>query len=396
LIIILCTKMKYANGEELLLAVSPVFKRRYTHDGDFLLGCKLGCQFCYYRWISASKDFIGTGRLKRLCTPDQMAEFLKGSKLFLPRDILILGARGDASMYSEEVLEFLEIVEDDKFFDRNVVLILHRAPANETVLKCFDESENFRFGTTITPKAFSLGWTVVPEEVQMEKLKWLVGCGVPTSKISVEVGPLNSLNMEAGVETLRELEEIGFRDVVVRGAAFGSFGVDRERELRKMLEMKFISEEMLKSAKEDHEYYVVKNFLTPQAYSWLQDQVPSLTVHRYTYTFYSGVWEVPVARNRRNEVRVGGIVNHSVKTVRKVVEKYGLEVRSVDVETDHYFVELDGDQPATEDIAMTVGAELQEAVLFDKYRQTASLSDVAFYRENGLFYLDPYLPRVEG
>jgi hypothetical protein len=36
-----------SSGEELLLAVSPVFKRRYTHDGDLVLGCHYGTLHCY-------------------------------------------------------------------------------------------------------------------------------------------------------------------------------------------------------------------------------------------------------------------------------------------------------------------------------------------------------------
>ena len=124
---------EYVNGEEMLLALSPVFKRRYTHDGDLILGCRYGCEFCYYRWISASKDYIGTGRLKRLATPEQMVEFLKKSKLFLPRDILILGARGDASMYPQEVIDLLRLIKEDEYFRDNIILALHRAPASETM-----------------------------------------------------------------------------------------------------------------------------------------------------------------------------------------------------------------------------------------------------------------------
>ncbi|MEM1520448.1 MAG: hypothetical protein QXK42_02805 [Candidatus Korarchaeum sp.] len=171
----------YENGEELLLATSPVFKRRYAHDGDLVLGCKMGCKFCYYRWIRASRDFIGTGKLKPLTTPRGMVEFLKGSKLFKGRDLLILGARGDASMYPRDLLRFMELTDGDPYFRDNIVLALHRAPATETILDC-SGFRNFRFGTTITPRAFELGWTVVPEERQIERLKWLVESGFPAWK----------------------------------------------------------------------------------------------------------------------------------------------------------------------------------------------------------------------
>jgi len=85
-------KENITNGEELLLGTSPVFKRRYTHNGDFLLGCRIGCRFCYYRWIGASRDYIGTGKLKRLCKPEDMLEFIENSTpLPSRRPSLILG-----------------------------------------------------------------------------------------------------------------------------------------------------------------------------------------------------------------------------------------------------------------------------------------------------------------
>ncbi|MEM3740182.1 MAG: hypothetical protein QXP84_05230, partial [Candidatus Korarchaeum sp.] len=188
------------------------------------------------------------------------------------------------------------------------------------------------------------------------------------------------------VRILKVLREIGFENLVVRGAAFGSFGVDRQLELEKMMRMGFITPEMLEERRK-HEYYVVKNFLTPRAYEWIEEQVGR--VHRYTYTLYSEVWGVPIAGNRGNEVRISRPTGHSEEDVRRVVEQY-LDVESVERREDHYFVELSG-RPATEDIAMTVGAELEEAVIFDKYRHTASVEDVIFYARRGLFHLKPYL-----
>jgi len=179
---------EYTNGEEMLLAVSPVFKRRYIHDGDLWLGCYYGCKFCYYRWIRVSKDYIGTGKLKRLATPEQMVEFLKNSKLFLPKDVLILGARGDASMYPKEVLEFLNLIKNDEHFKENIILALHRGPASELMKKALLEHPNFRFGTTITPKAYELKWTKVKEEAQITGLKRLLEAGIDPDRISIEIG----------------------------------------------------------------------------------------------------------------------------------------------------------------------------------------------------------------
>jgi len=43
-------------GEYLLLSHAPLFKRRYTVDGDVVLGCTHGCLFCYvWRLHSANK-----------------------------------------------------------------------------------------------------------------------------------------------------------------------------------------------------------------------------------------------------------------------------------------------------------------------------------------------------
>ncbi len=382
---------KYANGEEWLLAVAPIFKRRYIHDGDLWLGCRWGCQFCYYRWISASKDYVGTGKLKRLTRVAGMKEFLQRSKLFLPRDVLILGARGDASMYPAEILEFLEIIsnDDDEYFRDNLILALHRPPASPLMRQAL-EYPNFRFGTTITPKSVDLGWTRVKEETQIRGLQRLLA-DIDSSKISVEVGPLNVENIEEGIAVLKQLESMGFRDVIVRGMAFGSFGVDRKKELQKMIKLGFIKREMLQGEQEKHEYYTVKNFLTEEAYQLLQQEVPEMRVHRHTFTFYRDVWGVPIARNRKNLVRISKPVRHSRKSVIKAVEKYGLTVIDIEERNDHYSIKLPVGQTATEDIAMTIGAELGEAVVFNNYRRTTSISDIQFYQENQLFHLGPYL-----
>jgi len=381
---------EYTNGEEMLLAVSPVFKRRYIHDGDLMLGCRYGCEFCYYRWISASKDYIGTEKLKRLSTPEQMVEFLKNSKLFLPKDVLILGARGDASMYPQEVKQFLNLVKKDEQFKNNIILALHRGPASETMKKALLEYPNFRFGTTITPKAYELKWTKIKEEAQVAGLKRLLEAGIDPDRISIEIGPLNSENIDEGMNTLKELEELGFRNIMVRGVAFGTFGVDRDEELKKMVDLGFIDPPLLKSP-EKHEYYVVKNFLTPDAYKRLQEMVSKMKIHRHTYTYYREVWGVPIALNRDNKVRISEPAIRSEIEVKETVEKYGLKAESVSKRDDHYFVELPSDQVATEDIAMTIGAELESAVIFNNYRRTASLEDVKFYQTNSLFYLDPYI-----
>ncbi len=224
----------------------------------------------------------------------------------------------------------------------------------------------------------------------MAGLKRLLGAGIDADRISIEIGPLNSENIDEGMNILKQLEELGFRNLMVRGVAFGTFGVDREKELKKMIELGFIDPTILEK-QEKHEYYVVKNFLTPEAYKKLQEQIPKTKIHRHTYTYYREVWKVPIALNRDNQVRISEPTIHSEDKVKKVVEKYGLKVENILKENDYYFVELPKDQVATEDIAMTIGAELESAVIFNNYRRTASIEDVKFYQKNSLFYLDPYL-----
>jgi len=78
------------NGEHLLLGGTPpewqgkkvcpaaFYKRRYTWDGDLTMGCTIGCDFCYYRWINNSVDTIGKGKkgLRQIATPQQAVQFL--------------------------------------------------------------------------------------------------------------------------------------------------------------------------------------------------------------------------------------------------------------------------------------------------------------------------------
>lgn len=382
----------YTNGEEQLLALSPAFKRRYTWDGDFMLGCTYGCEFCYYRWINASKDYIGTGRLKDLTTPEGMIEFMEKSKLFLPNDIMILGARSDASMYPREIEKFLELVSHNPRFKNNIVLGLHRGPATNVMRDLMVKYPQFRFGTTITPRSHEIGWTKIKESQQFKGLRKLLDAGVEHDRISIQVGPLNSENIDAGIEVLRVLESMGFKHAMVRGVAFGTFGVDREKELAKMAALGFIEQSVLNRARETHEYYVVKNFLTPEAYTKLQAAVPAMRIHRRTYTYYRDVWGVPVSYNRANKVRESHPTVHSEETVRKTIEKYALHPVRIERKSDHYVVELPEGETATEDIAMTVGAELETAVIFNNYRNTSNRDDVQFYKRNSLFYLDPYIP----
>ncbi|WP_220211298.1 hypothetical protein [Reticulibacter mediterranei] len=48
-------------------------------------------------------------------------------------------------------------------------------------------------------------------------------------------------------------------------------------------------------------------------------------------------------------------------------------------------------QVATEDVAMTVGAEFESSILFDRYRITPTITDLQFYMQQGLFAIPEQL-----
>ena len=140
----------------------------------------------------------------------------------------------------------------------------------------------------------------------------------------------------------------------------------------------------------------MKNWLPEGAYERLAEAAAPLRVHRRTHTLYSEVWGVPVARNRGNRVRVPARPGMAPEAVRAILRRYGLD-GVVTVEADHYRVTLAPESPTvTEDVAMTVGAFLDAAVIFDRYRRTAALEDLRWYRDDGLLAFWDFLePEVQ-
>ena len=377
-------------GEALLLARAPVFKVRYTWDGDLALGCTIGCVFCYYRWVPMSRAYIGTGALRPLASPDEMTAFLLDSRLFDENSLLILGARGDASMYPDDLLRFLEV-----FPGPNLILALHRPAADVHILHAF-EDPRFRFGTTITPGAYERGWTSVVEGAQLSGLAWLVEQGVDPDRISIEVGPLTADTLPLGEAVLRRLRGIGFRHACVRGVSFGALGSTEEEaqaERKKLRRRGFLDGNIPAGAgAEGHKYYDVKNALPPDAPDHLAEVAAPMRLHRRTYTLYRDVWGVAVARNRSNRVRIPATPRMTPEEVEAILSDYGLR-GTVTIAGDHYFVNLTDGQVATEDLAMTIGTRLDAAIIFDRYRRTAALSDIWFYHQHSLLAFWPFLDR---
>jgi len=377
-------------GEALLLARSPVFKIRYTLDGDLEMGCTVGCIFCYYRWVPVSRPYFGTGRLRPMASPQEMTTFLLNSRLFDDNAVLILGARGDASMYPDDLLKFLEI-----FPGPNLVLALHRPAADEHILTAF-EDPRFRFGTTITPMGLEKGWTPVSQEAQVAGLAMLMEAGVDPDRVSVEVGPIIPETVPQAADLLRRLQEIGLRHVCIRGVSYGALGSDPEEaagERQKLQRVGFLPGQIRQGDGTDgHRYYELKNVLPDGALDRLSEAAGGMRIHRRTYTLYRDVWGVRIAKNRANRVRIPSSPKMSPEEVQGILADYSLPGK-VAVCDDHYFVELPPGDTATEDVAMVVGAQLDAAVIFNRYRRTAALRDVWFYYEQGLLDIGPYLGR---
>lgn len=380
------------DGERLLLKYSPVFKRRYAVDGGFVLGCTIGCIMCYYRFIDVTREFFGTGKIKELATAEEFCEFVENSKLIRKdRDILIIGAQNDASIQKKHVLEFLEI-----FPYRNKVLLLHRPPYTKKDAEMALSDERVYLGTTITPGGKRLGWTPVSEESQMKGLEMIVSLGVPPERIPVEIGPVNEKTYIDALEIIEFLAELGFADFVYRGVSVGSFNVDISKDVELLRQRNFLTNEIQSTpyyvdegTAKKHEYYAVKNYLPEEIEAHILDKANELgmTPHRITATYYKEVMGTDIAYNRHNTVRFSDAKKVPASKVEKMLEWLGLPATSVEWRGDHFFVELEDGVRATEDIATMVGAELNTAVIFNRFTNSPDLDDVKLYWENDLFAL---------
>lgn len=185
----------FDNGEYWLLVNSPIFKRRYTVDCDIVMGCTIGCQFCYYRWVAGAIEYFGTGYLKELCLPEKLAEVLEKSRLVRKdRDGIMLCARSDGSIQIDRIAAFLRA-----FKLRNPIFVLHRGYFGPHQLEAFGEDERVVFSTTLTPCGKDFGWTPVDESRQIEGIAYLLYSGIPPRRISVEVGPINERNVSRAI-----------------------------------------------------------------------------------------------------------------------------------------------------------------------------------------------------
>lgn len=389
------------NGEHLLLGgtppgwkgeyqvcPAPFYKRRYTWDGDLIMGCTIGCDFCYYRWINNSVDTIGKGKkgLRKIATPKRAVQFLEQSKLFKAgRDIIMLAARSDGSMQVQEITEFLRI-----FPHESPVFILHRAPFGERQLESWGGDSRVIFCTTITPDSPEFRGSPIKPPQQMVGLKRLLEAGISARRISVMLGPLNSNNVAEGVKTIEELAEMDMEFLTYRGCSVGNLGIAPEND--KLRETGFLDGgQDEKSSPSGHQYYKMKNWLSAEVEAAVLRAASDngIRVHRHTGTLYRDEFGMPIAYNRNNRSRSGELGQWGKVNPDKI-EKYliwlGYHPRSIREAEEGYLVELPPNEVATEDVAMTVGCEFETSVLFNNYRIAPTVADLKFYAKNHLFW----------
>lgn len=390
--------LSLVNGEHLLLggtppgwpgaavSPSPFSKRRYTWDGDIVVGCTIGCSFCYYRWLNNTAHTIGHGRqgLVRACTPEEMARWLDLSRLFKPgRDILMLCSRSDGSIQQEELTQFLRVFRHD-----SLVFILHRAPFTQREAQAWGGDHRAVFCTTLTPLSDRFGACPVDTRKQLAGLRLLIRGGVPASRISVMVGPVNRNNIEAAAELVRELAGIGIEFLTYRGCSIGEFGVEPDRE--ELRRLGFLDGAQDETARPPlHEYYKMKNWLDGEVEERLLEasRACGIRAHRNTATLYRNEFGVPVAYNRNNRWRreLGRWKKADPGRLDGFLRSLGYHPASIRECEEGYMVELPDGEVATEDVAMTVGAEFETSVVFSRYRLAPSLQDLKFYARNSLF-----------
>lgn len=390
------------NGEHLLLGGTPpewegrpigpafFYKRRYTWDGDIIIGCTYGCSFCYYRWINNTFMSIGRGKrgLRRIGPPEEAARFLESSRLFRPgrkADIVMLAARSDGSMQVEEITDFLRAFKYD-----NLVFVLHRGYFGQRQLEAWGSDDRVIYSTTITPKppeADPQSWTPIRPDKQIDGIRFLLEHGVPASRISIMIGPFNAYNVDEGVELIERLADLGIQFVTYRGTSVGAFGVRPDHE---RLENERFIDRPKENAPEGHEYYKMKNWLNPDVEEKLlrAGERAGVRMYRFTGALYKKEFGVDVAFNRHNRWRreLGQWERVVPERLDSYLRGLGFHPKAIRETEEGYFVELPESETATEDVAMTVGARFRTSVIFNHYRLAPSLSDIQFYAKNRLFW----------
>lgn len=357
-----------------LLTSYPIFKRRYAVATDVVIGCRIGCEFCYYRWTPIAKHFGTNASLLPLCTAKDYWRVLLESKLVRPGDIVILCARSDFSMIENQKI-FYEFLE--KYYDPSKkelkFLILQRAPLRREYWWRVREYPVI-FGTTITPRAYQKGFNSIKDDLQMRGLLELREAGCPAERISIELGPILADTVEAAVEVVQFLEENeAVKFLTYRGSSLGEYG-DYSKDHEYLKKKGFWNE--LKpytyfDGKEEkpHEYYRLKNYIPAEVEKKFLEGVKDLKIRIYRHTGHLYVREfgVRVAITRNNRLRedmISYATPSSLEEVkRKLRELFEIECEVEKITPILYRLNRKG----TEDIAHAIGAELGVGILFTRY-----------------------------
>ena len=377
------------SGEYLLVSSSPVFKWRYAADGDVVLGCNVGCVFCYYRFIDSTAPYIGTGRLKRLATPQAFVEFLSESRLVADGDLVIIGARGDGAYQVNDIWRVLELL--DSAPKRVRVLVLRRVPFDRDVAEqLLSFPDRLLYGTTITP--MGQVWGATMPAAQLRGLGYVVGYGVEPGRVIVEVGPVNEYNISEVPKILAELRGLGFRFFVYRGVSVGSWGVEHGKIVEELRRARFIEGET-----EKREYfYARKNELERRLEESVIAAAGELSMEpvRHTGLVYPR-YGIAVAGNRKNRPRGEivqllkqlGMYGGGRADVKAALDRLGIEYSEVEELSDHVY-RVHVDEAVTEDEAMRVGAWSRATVLFTRWTPSPDTAQLRKY------FARKYVPTV--
>ena len=142
-----------------------------------------------------------------------------------------------------------------------------------------------------------------------------------------------------------------------------------------------------------HDYYRMKNWLAPEVEEALLSagERANVRMYRFTGTLYEREFGRMVARNRNNRWRreLGAWERIETSKLDSFLRWLGFHPISIRETGEGYRVELPDGETATEDIAMTVGAEFKTSVIYNNHRIAPTMADLRFYGANSLFALAP-------
>lgn len=380
----------FINGEGYLAMHHPIYKRRYAVSCDLVLGCRIGCEFCYYKFGPTAPYFQrGVAHLKPLASGEAFAHIVLESKMIRPSDVVIVSARSDMSMpeHKAEFIKFLDVYPHNE--KPLKLLMLQRGVYSARDWERFGAFPVY-FGTTITPEAAMRGFNTVRDDAQIRGLIALRDAGAPPERISLELGPILPDTVDTAIAIAHELARLGLiAFATYRGASVGRYG-DFASEIERLRARGFFDMPVAYTyhdgyKEKEHEYYLLKNHIPEAVERAFLAGVADLPLRFYRHTghMYAREWGVKVAGNRNNRPR---------KDMQQYVRDMTLDQFSA-VLRDTFEIEprVEKIAPATfvlhrrgtEDVAHAIGSETQTNVLFTDFDNQPSLADLAWYKEEG-------------